>query len=419
MTFLFDTNILLNFKPSYFDNLEEKFYLSSITINELEEIKSSGKKDEETKYNARKILHWLEDNQDKYEIIVFHNDFYDIIDAYNLPKTTDSSIIATAYQFYKNVNLEYPKDSRYFVTDDLACRAIARSIGIPVYDLGNTEEEEYTGYKIIKMDNDNLSEFYNNIYPNNVNKFNLLTNEYLLIENEDKIVDKYKWIGDHYETIPFIKFESTMFGKLTAKDHYQSCIMDSLMNNQLNVIRGCAGSGKSLIGLAYLFQELERNHIDKIIMFVNPVATKDSCKFGFLPGTFLEKVLGSQIGNFLSSKLGSMEAVYQLIDQRKLEFIALADARGYDTSDMKCGIYITEAQNANIEMMKLILSRIGEDTPCIIEGDNDMQTDISSYEGKNNGLRRTCEIFKGEDYFGTITLQNCYRSRIAERALKM
>ena len=42
-------------------------------------------------------------DQDKYEIIVFHNDFYDIIDAYNLPKTTDSSIIATAYQFYKNV----------------------------------------------------------------------------------------------------------------------------------------------------------------------------------------------------------------------------------------------------------------------------------------------------------------------------
>ena len=157
LTFLFDTNILLNFKPSYFDNLEEKFYLSSITINELEEIKSSGKKDEETKYNARKILHWLEDNQDKYEIIVFHNDFYDIIDAYNLPKTIDSSIIATAYQFYKNVNLEYPKDSRYFVTDDLACRAIARSIGIPVYDLGNTEEEEYTGYKIIKMEEEELS----------------------------------------------------------------------------------------------------------------------------------------------------------------------------------------------------------------------------------------------------------------------
>ena len=182
MTFLFDTNILLNFKPSYFDNLEEKFYLSSITINELEEIKSSGKKDEETKYNARKILHWLEDNQDKYEIIVFHNDFYDIIDAYNLPKTIDSSIIATAYQFYKNVNLEYPKDSRYFVTDDLACRAIARSIGIPVYYLGNTEEEEYTGYKIIKMEEEELSEFYSTVFPQNENKYQLLTNEYLLIE---------------------------------------------------------------------------------------------------------------------------------------------------------------------------------------------------------------------------------------------
>ena len=69
--------------------------------------------------------------------------------------------------------------------------------------------------------------------------------------------------------------------------------------------------------------------------------------------------------------------------------------------------------------MKLILSRIGEDTIAIIEGDNNFQTDIRAYEGLNNGLRRVCEIYKGEDYFGTITLQNCYRSKIATKIDEM
>ena len=73
-------------------------------------------------------------------------------------------------------------------------------------------------------------------------------------------------------------------------------------------------------------------------------------------------------------------------------------------------------ENANIKQTNESLSSSLSKLQKEIDDKNIL---ISSYEGKNNGLRRTCEVFKGEDYFGTITLQNCYRSRIAERALKM
>jgi len=62
-----------------------------------------------------------------------------------------------------------------------------------------------------------------------------------------------------------------------------------------------------------------------------------------LPGTREEKLLDSQIGNFLISKLGDRIEVERLIDDNKLLLLPMADIRGYDTTSMNAGIYITEA----------------------------------------------------------------------------
>ena len=50
--------------------------------------------------------------------------------------------------------------------------------------------------------------------------------------------------------------------------------------------------------------------------------------------------------------------------------LPLSDIRGYDTTGMRAGVYISEAQNMNISQMKLVLQRIGSDGLCIIDGDN-------------------------------------------------
>lgn len=109
------------------------------------------------------------------------------------------------------------------------------------------------------------------------------------------------------------------------------------------MIKGPAGSGKTFLSLAYLLNALERNKIDKIIVFCNTVATKNSAKLGFYPGTRDEKLLDSQIGNLLSSKLGDKMMVEKLIDENRLVLLPLSDIRGYDTTGMRAGIYISEA----------------------------------------------------------------------------
>ena len=94
----------------------------------------------------------------------------------------------------------------------------------------------------------------------------------------------------------------------------------------------------------------------------------------------------------------------------------MSDIRGYDTTGLHAGIYITEAQNLDIELMRLALQRIGEDSICILDGDTKAQVDSSLYAGDNNGMKRVSEVFRGNSIYGEVELQNIYRSKIAQLA---
>lgn len=154
-----------------------------------------------------------------------------------------------------------------------------------------------------------------------------------------------KWNGEMHVPISYGNIDSRYLGKIKPykDDPYQALAIDSFLNNKITLIKGPAGTGKSFLSLGYLFHLLGNNKIDKIIIFCNTVATKGAARLGFYPGTREEKLMDSQIGNFLSSKLGDRSAVEQLMQQERLILLPMADLRGYDTSGMRAGVYITEA----------------------------------------------------------------------------
>lgn len=275
----YDTCSLLSAQEKAFET-ETFFYLSSITINELENIKTSSHKDEQTKYEARTLLHLLEQNDNKYKVVLYQNKlFSEIISKFDLPDTSDSKIIATAFYLTKSSDKEI-----LFCTEDLACKTIAKSLGLSVISCGNTEvEEKYTGYYEKVYSDEELANFYNEVLCENKNIYNLLNNEYLILRDKNtKIIDKYKWMDNHYEAVPYYIAESRTFGKVSPKkgDIYQQLALDSLNNNQISMLRGPAGSGKSYIAFGHMFSLLEQGKIDKIIIFCNTVATKGSAKLG-------------------------------------------------------------------------------------------------------------------------------------------
>lgn len=414
MHYFYDTCALLNQGKEVF-NQDEKFFISSITLKELENIKTSANKDSDIKFKARKVINLLATHKDQYEVIVYRKDWDDILKRKpELSDNNDSRIIISALENKSDVT---------FVTQDLCCAALAEIVGLKTLYLQN-EISEYKGYEIIKIIDDNdLATLYNEIYYNNTIPIDLYENEYLLIlDKNNDIIDKYKKVNNKLiEVKNFPTFESAMFGKVKPKDEYQWLAMDSLMNNQITMIRGAAGTGKSYLAMSYLLSKLDKGDIDRIIIFCNTVATNGAARLGFYPGNKDEKLLDSQIGNFLTSKLGGDKdtVIENFINKGKIVLLPLADIRGYDTSGMHAGIYITEAQNMDIELMKLALQRVGEDSFCILDGDDNTQVDLGIYAGINNGMKRVSQIFRGEDIYGEVTLPNIYRSKIADIAQRM
>ena len=105
-----------------------------------------------------------------------------------------------------------------------------------------------------------------------------------------------------------------------------------------------------------------------------------------------------------------------MMQEEKLVLLPLSDIRGFDTTGMRAGVYISEAQNMSVSLMKLALQRIGEDSICIIDGDDKTQVDSVEFAGNNNGMRRASKVFRGNDMYGEVELVNIHRSRIAELA---
>ena len=68
--------------------------------------------------------------------------------------------------------------------------------------------------------------------------------------------------------------------------------------------------------------------------------------------------------------------------------------------------------------MKLGLQRIGEGSKVIVDGDFHQQIDREVYIA-DNGMKRMSEVFRDNELYGEIELQNVHRSRIAELADKM
>lgn len=410
----YDTCSLLEQAGHLFDSDEFTLVISSITLEELENIKTSGNKDPDVKYAARKVLTNMDEHYGAFEIVLYNDSYGDMMIRDGISLSDDAKIIACARHFAA----KHPQDEVIFVTNDLICRHIASMYFITEKVI--EEDYDYDGYKEVYLDEDGLIEFYSN---QDKNLYDLLINQYLLVydANSGDCIERLVWTGDGYRRLAYNTFASKWFGdvKPMKGDLYQSLVADSFSNNKITLVKGPAGSGKTYLSLGFLMHKLERNKIDRIIVFCNTVATKNSAKLGFYPGTRDEKLLDSQIGNLLISKFGGRVAVEQMILEEKLVLLPLSDIRGYDTSGMKAGIYISEAQNMDVELMKLTLQRIGEDSICIIDGDCKTQVDDIHFAGSNNGMRRASQVYRGEDVYGEVTLKNIHRSRVAMIAEKM
>lgn len=405
--YVLDTNIILKINV---EEIAERFPLAipSMVIRELEKMELNPDKYGQTSWEAREKRRRLR----KLNKIYFDNKDY----MWDINNDLSDSYIDNQILKYCIVT------GSPIITFDglLAEKAIEYGVEfIDIATLQTESEEDYKGYKEVHMLQDEYKDFYTNKLD--VNEYKLNVNEYLIILDDitGEEVDALKWDGKCHITVKAKSINSLRMGKFAAKDLYQSCAIDSLNTNQFTLLNGKAGTAKTLASLTYAMQQIEKGKYSKLIIFANSMPTKGAAQLGLYKGSLKEKLMQVSIGHILASKFGDYNEVEALMTTGDLVVLPLSDIRGFDTTGMNAIVIAVEAQNMDIPLMKLAAERISEDSKFIVEGDFQQQLDHHSFEGKNNGMRRLSEIFRGEDYFGQVELKNVYRSKIAAKAQEM
>lgn len=401
----YDTNALIKLLD---DVLAENFAISSITLEELEDIKTNKTKTEELRFKARKAVHILDENRDKYEVVIYNGEHEDILNRYGIEKNNDNKICACAKELSRDVN------NLVFITDDICCSVIAESVfGLEVEHANSTEKHMYKGYKRIEMSEEEMAYFFSNLGEN---IYGLKTNEYLIISNIEKS-NVYKWNGQEHVLITPMSFKSDNFGTIKPYDDIQLCACDSIANNQITMLYGRAGSGKTLLPMAYASAMMDKGKYNNITFVYSYDTLRGAKDLGYEKGDHTTKLLNyGAIGGILSTKYGDMYEVEKKIDSGELNIIPTAYIRGISLNNSI--VIVTEAQNLDVYTLKTIIQRCEDNCKLIIEGDMIEQKD-TNIDISQTGMKRFSEVFGGTDVAGIIKLNSNYRSKISELADSM
>ena len=373
------------------DNLfDERFYVSSISLHELENIKTSKNKTEDVRYKARKLSHLLDEHYNDYDVVVYNFEISDyIVDTLGLDTTIpDNQIVGTA----KHIS---EKEDVVFITNDICLKNIARSLGLEVCSVVG-KENIYKGYKIIKGTSDQI-----NIAMGNMDFSDWNVNEYLIIQNIDD--DSEKEMRFDGEKFVSLKLPSSKFIK--AKNSLQRCALDILNNQDITIaaILGGYGSGKSFISMQMaLYNVQEKGYQSKILGIRSPQG--EGVDVGYLPGTLEDKT-----DNFflpLVQQLNGGEFELESLKQRGvLESNIPYYLKGTTYNDTI--MLVDEAEDLDEKQIRLVGTRVGSNSKIYFAGDY-KQSVINTTT--NNALVKMCNEFKGNKQFATIYLGEDVRS---------
>lgn len=158
----------------------------------------------------------------------------------------------------------------------------------------------------------------------------------------------------------------------------QQYLLDDLHDYDQVLVYGPAGTGKTHVTTTYAAQEFIKGNYDKIIITRPTVAIETS--IGFFPGTLEEKmaVWLAETINILKQTL-SPEGYGIALKNGDIEIVPFEVIRGRSLN--KSIILLTEAQNTTVKEMAAFVTRTGQDSKVVIDGDI-RQSDI----GDKNGL---------------------------------
>lgn len=165
--------------------------------------------------------------------------------------------------------------------------------------------------------------------------------------------------------------------QILPRNDRQAAYIDALKNSEQVIVTGPAGTGKTYISASWAASQYNIKSIDKIIITRPHIPVgKD---IGYLPGSLEEKVLpwAMPVIDVLILHLGK-GVVETAIKNGNIEIVPLALIRGRSFDNAI--VLVDEAQNLTVPEMKAMLTRVGEGSQIILDGDVE-QADIKEQSG--------------------------------------
>ena len=222
-----------------------------------------------------------------------------------------------------------------------------------------------------------------------INKF-LLTNN---IEKSDIILSVNKNLNDDKKSNvqSFAQLIKTPRKSVIARSQKQSDYIKALRENDIVVALGPAGTGKSFLAVSVAITMLMEKKVERVIL--SRPAVEAGEKLGFLPGDMKEKVdpYLRPLYDALYELFG-FEKIDKKIESGEIEIAPLAFMRGRTLKN--CFAILDEAQNATETQIKMFLTRIGENSKLVVNGD---PTQVDLINKSHSGLIKSKKILSDID----------------------
>jgi len=217
-----------------------------------------------------------------------------------------------------------------------------------------------------------------------INKF-LLTNS---IEKSDIVLSVNKSLnpGNKSNVQSFTQLIKTPRKSVIARSQKQSDYIKALRENDIVLALGPAGTGKSFLAVSVAITLLMEKKVERVILSRPAVEAGEN--LGFLPGDMKEKVdpYLRPLYDALYELFG-YEKIDKKIESGEIEIAPLAFMRGRTLKN--CFAILDEAQNATETQIKMFLTRIGENSKLVVNGD---PTQVDLTNKANSGLIKSKNI---------------------------
>ena len=218
-----------------------------------------------------------------------------------------------------------------------------------------------------------------------INKY-FLTN---IIEKEDIVSSVKKKIDLEESNIKsFKQLIKTPRKSVIARSEKQSEYIKALKENEIVISLGPAGTGKSFLAVSVAVTLLMEKKIERVIL--SRPAVEAGEKLGFLPGDMKEKVdpYLRPLYDALYELFGA-DKINKKIESGEIEIAPLAFMRGRTLKN--CFAILDEAQNATETQIKMFLTRIGENSKLVVNGD---PSQIDLINKSQSGLIKSKKLLK-------------------------